>query len=609
MKFKLNTFKFLTEDLKERQTYFNNIKDNWDEFVNNAKIISELKTNADSEVEITNYLSQLQDKFEELQRLTSKINSIEDVKKILKTCDEYLTIGTNLLNDKERISYQKLLKNRTNNDKEIIKDLNKAKNDLAKIKAGELDIISQEALIQTLVKYISNLHYTLTTNYEINQKQDSKAQDIIKRGEQSKELRQSILNSTDKINLDKVEVLLNNFPTELFTNDEEVVKFNADFESTLKAISDGITFFNRKTKTGKLSLSRWIVGDGNIKFLTLFAKHLNNLISMLDIIDNQRKRKIELKKLDDLGSDWDQKYADCKTEEDYNAFWDSYFSEVWGEYGQYVRYLNGFMRSLIDTKDWTSNSNQYIREIRRIINNESTKEIVKTKSFNNYFILIIDAGKRGNRSRSLLGELGKYDIVLNSSFYKINLVDAEKYLDFQSDFINNAKSVDNKYYQEPIVYMWAYISLTTGSSKTYKNPPKDPTNIALSTFGRAKDKSNVIGFKSMTTYGKNEKIATDKTVQTIISKVKSNPEQAKELISYITIVYKSQFSNLFDNYENKTLLDKYKEQYSEISKSDAALFDEYLEIKKNIKYSEAQMKALLNGLLNITDPQEAKENK
>lgn len=590
----------LTEEFKTKQEVFNALETNWNSFFTNVEKIDKISTLHDNSIELNAIIEQLNNYYTQIQAgLNAK--GLINKDSILEAEQNYLNTADNLINSNKNVSFSKDIKKRDTDTKATFLDIKQAKKDLNTLENKQLDGLEGKVTLASIFEYIKQLHTKIVDLYKLNS--NEKTQGKLKRGEESRKFRDELLNEAKKVSLKDIESLLYNFPQSSFKTNEEALGIEQTFQSTLITVVKLISEFNNRNN----ELNNWIISEKASKFIRDLTNYLRELNDLIDIIENKSK----FSDLDDdnLGFDWDQKYAACKTEEDYEAFWDSYFSEVWGEYGQYIRHLNGFMRSLIDTKDWTSDSNQYIREIRRIINNESTKEIVKTKSFNNYFILIIDAGKRGNRSRSLLEELGKYDIVLNSSFYKINLVDAEKYLDFQSDFINNAKSVDNKYYQEPIVYMWAYISLTTGSSKTYKNPPKDPTNIALSTFGRAKDKSNIIGFKSMTTYGKNEKIATDKTVQTIISKVKNNPEQAKELISYITIVYKSQFSNLFDNYENKTLLDKYKEQYSEISKSDAALFDEYLEIKKNIKYSEAQMKALLNGLLNITDPQEAKENK
>lgn len=590
----------LTEEFKTKQEVFNALETNWNSFFTNVEKIDKISTLHDNSIELNAIIEQLNNYYTQIQAgLNAK--GLINKDNILEAEQNYLNTADNLINSNKNVSFSKDIKKRDTDTKATFLDIKQAKKDLNTLENKQLDGLEGKVTLASIFEYIKQLHTKIVDLYKLNS--NEKTQGKLKRGEESRKFRDELLNEAKKVSLKDIESLLYNFPQSSFKTNEEALGIEQTFQSTLITVVKLISEFNNRNS----ELNNWIISEKASKFIRDLTNYLRELNDLIDIIENKSK----FSDLDDdnLGFDWDQKYAACKTEEDYEAFWDSYFSEVWGEYGQYIRHLNGFMRSLIDTKDWTSDSNQYIREIRRIINNESTKEIVKTKSFNNYFILIIDAGKRRNRSRSLLEELGKYDIVLNSSFYKINLVDAEKYLDFQSDFINNAKSVDNKYYQEPIVYMWAYISLTTGSSKTYKNPPKDPTNIALSTFGRAKDKSNIIGFKSMTTYGKNEKIATDKTVQTIISKVKNNPEQAKELISYITIVYKSQFSNLFDNYENKTLLDKYKEQYSEISKSDAALFDEYLEIKKNIKYSEAQMKALLNGLLNITDPQEAKEKK
>ena len=590
----------LTEEFKTKQEVFNALETNWNSFFTNVEKIDKISTLHDNSIELNAIIKQLNNYYTQIQ-VGLNAKGLINKDSILEAEQNYLNTADNLINSNKNVSFSKDIKKRDADTKATFLDIKQAKKDLNTLENKQLNGLEGKVTLASIFEYIKQLHTKIVDLYKLNS--NEKTQGKLKRGEESRKFRDELLNEAKKVNLKDIESLLYNFPQSSFKTNEEALGIEQTFQSTLITVVKLISEFNNRNS----ELNNWIISEKASKFIRDLTNYLRELNDLIDIIENKSK----FSDLDDdnLGFDWDQKYADCKTKEDYKAFWDSYFSEVWGEYGQYVRHLNGFMRSLIDTKDWTSDSNQYIREIRRIINNESTKEIVKTKSFNNYFILIIDADKRGNRSRSLLRILDNYDIVLNSSFYKINLVDAKKYLDFQSDFINNAKSVDNKYYQEPIVYMWAYISLTTGSSKTYKNPPEDPTNIALSTFGRAKDKSNVIGFKSTTTYGKSEKIATDKTVQTIISKVKNNPEQAKELISYITIVYKSQFNNLFDKYENKTLLDKYKEQYSEISKSDAALFDEYLEIKKNIKYSETQMKVLLNGLLNITDPQEAKENK
>lgn len=633
MKFKINTLRFLTEDLKERQESFNIIKANWDEFVDNAKKISQQKTNADSAKIVDQYLTQLQTKFAEIQQLTSTSNKVLNIKTIIDSCEEYLAISNALLNDKNRISYHTLLQKRTNIDSQIIDELKNASKGLAQIKTGDLDRISQKVLQDSLIIYIEELHKTITTTYDI--KNNTEAQDLIERGKKSKEYRQSILNSIKEINLDKVEELVNNYPVDIFSNPENAVAAENSFESTLKAISSGIIEFNKKGKNGSLKISSWLVGPKYLVLLDKLAEHLKSLITQLEEIEKNKKERaeeaelaVEMSKLDNLGEDWNALYESCNTKEDYAKFWDKYFSEVWGKYGEYIRHLYNFIPNLVETKDWTSNNNPYIRELRKIINNQATADIVKIKNFNNYFRIIIDSYKKGERHLNKLDLISIYDIILNSSFYKLNYNDAEEYLTLQNEVINTYNQANSVYLEklpqadaendEAIKQnakdnarnIWAYISLKSGGSKNFKNPPLNPTNEPLSTLGHARKKCEILGLGADIIKKANKKeIITDDTIKSIISKVKDTPKVAGNLISYITITFKSQFSNLFDEYKDKNLLNKYRDKYSEISNSDAKLFDSYLKLDKHLNYTSKQMKTLLDELLKITDPQITKETK
>ena len=299
--------------------------------------------------------------------------------------------------------------------------------------------------------------------------------------------------------------------------------------------------------------------------------------------------------------DWETLYQNCRTKEDFDAFWKDYFTTEWNLKGQDPKkpYVERFGINFIeDLKQYGFNAitNPFIKFLK-------TKTIFDLigKTFNqDAYNLIHDAVAQGYLEGKDLGagessRFGKANVIFNPNLYK-NLVTANKYIKAQDGLARNNTSLKveiQKIYsdgQEGRIKVLNNLMLAAGDGDTFEKN--------LSAGGDLRPISEVEKIYNQITNSKldDKSEATNLNLEEIINNI---PEgKLKSVIAYLVDICRfsnnTKAVNDADN-EAEGAIYRVWEKSDRPTRGEAQQFDSWLQLDR-LTFTKPQLKALLFNL-------------
>lgn len=299
--------------------------------------------------------------------------------------------------------------------------------------------------------------------------------------------------------------------------------------------------------------------------------------------------------------DWDERYAKCKTTEDFNLFWDGgqkntelkpdsatetsagYFDSVWGEYAEKIRGLGKAFLDSVKNFGFDPKLNPIIAFLMKLRENNILSLLDHPT-----FVSIVNALNNGKLTAQDLkdgGKFGEYNIIFNKNFYRLQQGERNILLKEQDRVKRAAENI------APNMHLGkAFANIYSVDGK------EEDLGAAISAGGKlrnAKEIARIVSNLLGVDIGPHE--TTSKEVEVIIKAVNDNIS-CNKLISYLFDILQTTTSDIPKELaaDSATLVkihDKYRPLMVDIVK-----FKSLLGLPKN-KYTTDKLVELLAGLL------------